>query len=290
MIRFGVSPFATTRAGALAVARTAIAGGIDTLWLGDGLLASDDFPGWSGALEPFTELAWLAGATGPARIGLTAAVLPLRDVVYVAKQAASLDVITEGGFVLVVAPGFWDREFAFRGIPIDERAARFDDAVGALRALWRGEPYDGRFHHVPAGDVVAPVPHSSDGPPLWLAGGTATMRRALRLGLPFQPSRLLPDALAPLAAQWFDGGGGALGLRLRVEVSDRPPQGHDVDWQALSGPPDHLASEIARYAELGVTDLSLVPGQDDATSLHTVEVLAAEVLPRLRAAGLAQPT
>ena len=153
MIRFGVSPFATTRAGALAVARTAIAGGIDTLWLGDGLLASDDFPGWSGALEPFTELAWLAGATGPARIGLTAAVLPLRDVVYVAKQAASLDVITEGGFVLVVAPGFWDREFAFRGIPIDERATRFDDAVGALRALWRGEPYDGRFHQVPAGDV-----------------------------------------------------------------------------------------------------------------------------------------
>ncbi|MFN8021705.1 MAG: LLM class flavin-dependent oxidoreductase [Acidimicrobiales bacterium] len=287
MIRLGVSPFATTRAGALAVARTAVAGGIDTLWLGDGLLASDDFPGWSGALEPFTELAWLAGATAPTRIGLTAAVLPLRDVVNVAKQAASLDVITDGGFVLVAAPGFWDREFAFRGVPLDERGARFDDAVGALLALWRGEPYDGRFHHVPAGDVVSPLPHTPGGPPLWLAGGPATMRRALRLGLPFQPSRLLPDALAPLAAQWFEGGGGQLGLRLRVEVSDRAPQGHDVDWQALSGPADHLAAELARFAELGVTDLSVVPGQDDETSLRTVETLVADVLPRLRAAGIA---
>ncbi|MCB0998002.1 MAG: LLM class flavin-dependent oxidoreductase [Acidimicrobiales bacterium] len=287
MLRLGISPFATTRTGALDVARTAVAGGLGTLWLGDGLLASDDFPGWSGALEPFAELAWLAGAVDPHRVGLTAAVLPLRDVVNVAKQAATLDVITEGRFVLVVAPGYWDREFAFRGVPIDERAARFDDAVGALRALWRGDPYDGPFHQVPAGDVVSPAPITPGGPPLWLAGGPATMRRALRAGLPYQPSRMLPDALAPLAAEWFEGGGGELGLRIRVEVSDAPPRGHDVDWQALAGPPDHLATELARYAELGVTDVSIVPGQDDATSLATVERLVADVLPTLRAAGLA---
>lgn len=286
MLRFGISPFADTREGALRIARTAVAGGIDTLWLGDGLLASADFPGWSGALEPFTELSWLAGAVDPGRIGLTAAVLPLRDVVNVAKQAATLDVITEGRFVLVAAPGFWDREFAFRDIPIGERGARFDDAVLALQALWRGESHDGPFVRIPPGDVVSPVPHTPGGPPLWLAGGEATMRRALRLGLPFQPSRMLPDALEPLARRWFDEGGGELGLRLRVEVSDRAPQGHEVDWQALTGTADQVCDAFARYAAMGVSDISVVPGQHDDTSLHTVEALVGSVLPELRAAGI----
>lgn len=286
MLRFGISPFADTREGALRIARTAVDGGIDTLWLGDGLLASADFPGWSGALEPFTELSWLAGAVDPGRVGLTAAVLPLRDVVNVAKQAATLDVITEGRFVLVVAPGFWDREFAFRGVPVDERGARFDDAVVALQALWYGRPHDGPFHRIPAGDVVSPEPFTPGGPPLWLAGGDATMKRALRLGLPFQPSRMLPDELEPLARRWFDDGGGELGLRLRVEVSDHVPQGHEVDWQALTGPADHVCDALARYAAMGVSDISVVPGQHDDTSLHTVEALVETVLPRLRAAGI----
>lgn len=283
-LRFGISPFATSRAGAVRLARAAIDGGLDTLWLGDGLLATADFPGWSGALEPFAQLAWLAGAVEPARIGLSAAVLPIRDVVNVAKQAATLDVITEGRFVLVVAPGFWAAEFAFRGIPLGERGRRFDDAVDALRALWRGEPHEGPFLTIRPG-VVSPEPLTPGGPPLWLAGGRPTMERALRLGLPFQPSRALPDALAPTAGEWFDRGGTTLGVRIRVQADAAVPRGHQVDWHALAGPAPYLTEQLARYAAMGVSDISLIPGQDDRTSLHTVEVLAAEVLPALRAAG-----
>ena len=283
-LRFGVSPFATSRAGAVRLARAAIDGGMDTLWLGDGLLASPDFPGWSGSLEPFAQLAWLAGALEPARIGLSAAVLPIRDVVNVAKQAATLDVITEGRFVLVAAPGFWPDEFAFRGIPLGERGRRFDDAVDALRALWRGEPHDGPFLTVRPG-VVSPEPLTPGGPPLWLAGGRPTMERALRLGLPFQPSRSLPHALAPTAREWFDRGGSTLGVRIRIQADADVPRGHQVDWQALSGPASFLTEELTRYAAMGVTDISLIPGQDDRSSLRTVEVLAAEVIPALRTAG-----
>ena len=60
-MRVGVSPFASTRSGVLALAARAVEGGIGMLWLGDGLLVNPDFPLWSGGLEPFTELAWLAG-------------------------------------------------------------------------------------------------------------------------------------------------------------------------------------------------------------------------------------
>jgi alkanesulfonate monooxygenase SsuD/methylene tetrahydromethanopterin reductase-like flavin-dependent oxidoreductase (luciferase family) len=70
---------------------TAVAGGLNTLWLGDGYVAGEDFPGWAGGVESMTESAWLAGRFPPARVGITAAVLPLRDQRWLAKQANTLD-------------------------------------------------------------------------------------------------------------------------------------------------------------------------------------------------------
>ncbi|MPY95549.1 MAG: LLM class flavin-dependent oxidoreductase, partial [Acidimicrobiia bacterium] len=256
-----------------------------TLWLGDGLLTNPDFPGWSGAMEPFVELAWLAGRFPSARVGLSAAVLPLRDVAWAVKQAATLDQVTEGRFVLVVAPGFWAREFAWRGVPFEERGARFAEAVTALCAGFAGEPFEGRWHCFPAEGRLAPEALTAGGPPLWLAGAGATMSRALALGLPFQASRATPEQLAPLARRWRDGGGGLLGVRVRVSVADRPPTGHAVDWQALTGPAEFLAEQLAAYRELGVADVSLIPGQDDASSLATVEALVEEVVPALAPTG-----
>ena len=54
-----------------------------------------------------------------------------------------------------------------------------------------------------------------------------------------------------------------------------------MDWHAVAGPPGFVAEQLERYRELGVGDLSLVPGQDDEASLATVEALVGEVLPRL---------
>jgi alkanesulfonate monooxygenase SsuD/methylene tetrahydromethanopterin reductase-like flavin-dependent oxidoreductase (luciferase family) len=62
------------------VVAAAVEGGIDTIWLGRRLLEVDAFPMWSGGLEPFVELAYLAGRHPGIRVALGAAVLPLRDV------------------------------------------------------------------------------------------------------------------------------------------------------------------------------------------------------------------
>lgn len=284
-MRLGVSPFTTTRAGAQRLSARAVEGGLDTLWLGDGLLVNPDFPGWSGAFEACTELAWLAGQWPEARVGLTAAVLPMRDIVDLTRQAATLDRITEGRFILAVAPGFWAKELAWRGVPFSERGARFADALGALRAALAGEAYEGRWVSIPTGERLAPEPHTPGGPPIWLAGGDATMRRAIALGLAYQASRITPAALAPVAKRWHDSGGGLLAVRVRVEVKPAPPTG-TVQWQGLAGPAEFLAEQMSGFADLGVSDVSIVPGQDDETSLHTVEVLVDEVLPALRAAGV----
>jgi alkanesulfonate monooxygenase SsuD/methylene tetrahydromethanopterin reductase-like flavin-dependent oxidoreductase (luciferase family) len=278
-MRLGVSPFASTRDGARRVAAAAVAGGIDTIWLGDGLLEVDAFPMWSGGLEPFVELAYFAGRHPGIRVALGAAVLPLRDVQWVAKQAATLDQLTEGDFVLAVTPGYWEREFQFRGLQFEERGRRFEELVGALRAAFRGVPYESDAARLSVDGRLSPVPATPGGPPLWYAGGRATFERAVRDGVPYQAPPTAPDQLREMAGEWFDRGGTDLAVRISLEFGDRVATSGDV----LRGPAPYLLEQLVLYRAIGVADVSIMPGRDDTTSLRTVEVLASEVLPRFSA-------
>lgn len=279
-MRLGVSPYASTLEGAVAVSERAVAGGLDTLWLGDGLLLNPDFPLWSGGVEAMTMLAWLAGRFPGARIGVTAAVLPLRDPIALAREAATLDHVTDGNFVLVVTPGFWARESALGGFEHDARGARFADGIDAVRAVWAGQLHAGPFVTVPSTEF-APRPLTPGGPPLWLAGARATMRRAAALGLPFQVSRVGPEALGETAEAFYDAGGTTLAVRVRMQLHTRA-EGVAVPWNAIAGDAEVLAAAVRGFHKLGVTDLSIIPGQDDETSLATVAALADEVVPAVR--------
>ncbi|MEO1064094.1 MAG: LLM class flavin-dependent oxidoreductase [Actinomycetota bacterium] len=267
-MRIGISPFASTRSTAHELARLAVEGGMDTLWLGDGYLANPDFADWAGGMESMTELAWLSGSFPTARVGITAAVLPMRDIPWTAKQANTLHRVAGGGFVLAVAPGFWRRDLEARGVDFDRRGSVFEAALDELLAVLADPAYN-------------PGPPPDGPPPVWLAGGPATMRRAAERGLPFQASRALPDALASIAAEFADRGGSTLAHRVRVEVGGHDVAGEEVDWQAVTGSVDQVVDALGRYRELGVADLSCIPGQDDATSLRTVEALTTDVLPQL---------
>ena len=267
-MRIGISPFATTRETALELSRTAVEGGLDTLWLGDGYLANADFAGWAGGMESLTELAWLAGRCPAARTGITAAVLPLRDPAWLAKQANTLHRMAGGGFVLVVTPGFWPQDLEARGIAFGDRGAAFETRLDEL-------------HQRLADDGLSPGPSNAGPPPLWLAGGAATMARAVARGLPFQSTRATPDELTPVARRFFDAGGTFLAHRTRLEYGSHDVTGNVVDWNAITGSVGQLVDTLSRYAELGVRDISIVPGQDDASSLRTVGVLATEVVPQL---------
>lgn len=138
-MRVGVSPWGSSLAGVLRVASAAVEAGVDTLWLGDGLLVVPDFPQWCGGMEPLTELAWLAGRYPSVAVGIGAAVLPLRDVLWVAKQAATLDQLTQGRFFLVVTPGIWEREFVYRGLSYQAWVSGLTtSSMLCRRLLWGG--------------------------------------------------------------------------------------------------------------------------------------------------------
>ena len=267
-MRIGISPFASSKDVALELATAAVDGGLDTLWLGDGYLANPDFAGWSGGMETMTELAWLSGALQSARVGITAAVLPMRDVPWLAKQANTLHRIAGGGFVLVTAPGFWRQDIEARGADYDRRGPTYDGALDALIGLL-------------ADDRYSPGPGPDGPPPVWMAGAVATMRKAAARGLPYQSSRALPDELAPIAAEFFERGGTKLAHRVRVEIGDHAVQGEALDWHAVTGSVDEVVDTLGRYRDLGVSDLSVIPGQDDATSRTTVRALVDEVVPQL---------
>lgn len=267
-MRIGISPFASSREVVLRLSTDAVAAGMDTLWLGDGYLANPDFGGWSGGMETMTELAWLAGCLPPARVGVTAAVLPLRDPHWLAKQANTLHRIAGGGFVLVTAAGFWRQDLEARGIDFDRRGAVLAQRLAEVRAAL-------------IDPTLSPGPSGAGPPPVWLAGATATRRRAIELGVPFQSSRATPDELEPIARSFFDEGGTELAHRVRVEVGEHAVDGEALNWHAVTGSPAELVDALGRFAAMGVSDLSIIPGQSDEASLHTVEALAAEVLPQL---------
>jgi alkanesulfonate monooxygenase SsuD/methylene tetrahydromethanopterin reductase-like flavin-dependent oxidoreductase (luciferase family) len=103
------------------------------------------------------------------------AVLPLHRPALLAKQLATLDVLSDGRLVVGVGVGGRAADYRALGVPFEGRHRRLDDGVAELRRLWAGGPgYDG-------GEPVGPAPHTPGGPPLWAAAmGPKSMARAAR--------------------------------------------------------------------------------------------------------------
>jgi alkanesulfonate monooxygenase SsuD/methylene tetrahydromethanopterin reductase-like flavin-dependent oxidoreductase (luciferase family) len=110
--------------------------------------------------------------------------LPLLNPVHVAEEAATLDVLSGGNFVLGVGLGYRDGEFDAFGISLKERAPRFVESIALMRQLWSGErvTHQGRFYSV-KDHGISLKPHRPGGPPVWVAGLVeAAVKRAARIG------------------------------------------------------------------------------------------------------------
>jgi len=117
-------------------------------------------------------------------IGGNILLLPLLNPVHVAEEAATMDVLSEGNFVLGVGLGYREGEFEAFGISLKERAARFTESIGLMRQLWSGEKvtHHGRFYNV-TNHGISHKPFRAGGPPVWVAGLVeAAVKRAARIG------------------------------------------------------------------------------------------------------------
>jgi len=110
--------------------------------------------------------------------------LPLYDPIHVAEEVAVLDLVSGGRVELVVGAGYRPSEFAMFGGSMAERARRMEEAIPALRAAWRGEPFEFRGRRI----LVRPRPAQPGGPAIVYAGfSPPAARRAARLADAFMP-------------------------------------------------------------------------------------------------------
>lgn len=146
-------------------------------------------------LEPFTALAVLASHTRRLRLGTGITILPQRNPVYFAKQAADVDVISGGRLDIGIGVGWLAEEFAALNVPFERRGARAADYIGVLKTLWCDDTssYSGEFYQLPP-CVQGPKPVQKPYPPLWFGGESkAALTRVARFGQGWYGVKLLPE-------------------------------------------------------------------------------------------------
>jgi probable F420-dependent oxidoreductase len=141
-------------------------------------------PPESGMLEPFTALAFLAAVTRRLRLGTGICLLPQRNPVYTAKEAANLDFLSGGRLDLGIGVGWLAEEFRAVNVPFEHRGARCRSYVEVMRRLWCDpvSEYKDAFYELPACRMY-PKPVQQPHPPLHFGGESeAALRRVADLG------------------------------------------------------------------------------------------------------------
>ena len=158
--------------------------------------------------DPWITLAAVASATSRIRLGPMVTPLPRRRPVKVARETATLDVLSEGRLVLGVGiGGDRSREFSATGEQTEDkvRGAMLDEALEVLAAAWSGEPVHHRGEPYVVDDLqVLPTPVQRPGPPVWVAlryGNAGPLRRAARHDGAFPIEIESPDQLADVGQQ-----------------------------------------------------------------------------------------
>lgn len=195
--------------------------------------------------DPLATFGFLAARTERIRFATSVLVLAYHHPLEIAKRYGTLDLISGGRLILGVGVGTLQEEFDLLGAPFEDRGARADDALRALRAsLSQPEPaYHGEFYDF-EGFVVDPCA-VQDGVPLWIGGRTLrSLRRAVTLADGWSPFAVRPGQ----AQEWLS----------RVEL----PEGFEVELPPAGrldpiGEPDRAQEVLAETVAAGATTVAV---------------------------------
>jgi probable F420-dependent oxidoreductase len=128
-------------------------------------------PVYRSVLDPYAALTYAAAVTSTIRLGTAIVNLPFVSPAYLAKQAASLDVLSGGRHDVGLGIGWMPEEFTVSGADMARRGARTAEYVAVLRNLWTQDvsEFSGEFYRVPPGRML-PKPVQPGGPPVLLGG------------------------------------------------------------------------------------------------------------------------
>jgi probable F420-dependent oxidoreductase len=237
------------------VARSAEAAGFESLWAGEHIVLPDPQvpPSPMGPQDPCIDavlaLTWAAAATSTIRLATGIIILPQRNPVVLAKELASLDVLSGGRFTFGVGVGYLRPEFAAIGADYDHRGAVTDDFLAAMNSLWYDES---PAHHGPFSDFagVDAHPRPVQRPiPVVVGGHSApAYRRAVASGHGWYGFAQKPDDTAASLE----------GLRRAADEVERPTHLGELEISVTPRVPLTEAAMDA-FAELGVHRLVPMP-------------------------------
>jgi probable F420-dependent oxidoreductase len=140
--------------------------------------------------DPLIPLGFVAAITKKIKLATGVVILPQRHPVYVAKEVATIDLLSGGRMILGIGSGWLKEEFDALGLDFHHRGARTDESIQALRELWRDGPSSFHGKHFNFGPALSyPKPVQRDGIPIHIGGHSpAAARRAGRLGNGFFPA------------------------------------------------------------------------------------------------------
>ena len=219
---FGLNASSTFRpADTMRLARLADEIGFDSVWAGEHVVlpnphvAPAPMQPTDPILDPLVHLAFVAAASPRLLLGTGIIILPQRNPLVLAKQAASLDVLSDGRLLLGIGAGYLEPEMSAIGAPMHERGRRTDDYIAAMRAIWN-EPGPVSFESPSfryGGVDAHPRPVQPGGPRIIVGGHTpAAYRRAVGSGHGWYGFALTPDATATCVA----------GLKEAADAVERP--------------------------------------------------------------------
>ena len=163
--------------------------GYDSVWATEHIIVGPDAAQTYGRVyEPLATLAWIAGFTERIGLGTSIVLVPLHHPIELAKQIATLQLISGRKFRLGIGMGWHEDEFRFMGVDFHGRGRRADEALRVMRALWGGErSFQGKLWSF-ENATFSPLP--DERPEIWVGGSSErALRRAREHGDVWHPSR-----------------------------------------------------------------------------------------------------
>lgn len=255
--------------------------------LGYELVGIQDHPYQRRFLDTFTLLAWLAAFTNRIRFFSDVAHLPLRPPAMLAKQAASLDVLSEGRFELGLGAGSFSQASQAMGAPVGEGGealAALEEAITLIRRFWdtpeRGINHDGEHYRL-GGVKAGPPPAHDVG--IWVGGyGPKMLQLIGRVADGWVPTANILSKEELVAKQHaVDEAAEAAGrdpaaVRRLLNVGGLITNASTQEW--LTGPAEHWIEELTSLAvEDGFDSFVFWPEEDHDTQLRAFAEVADQV-------------
>jgi len=269
----------------VAAAQKAEAIGVESLWTFEHVLIPVDYaskypyspngkmgvPPETNIVDPLIALAAIAASTSKVRLATGVNILSQTNPLYLAKQAASLDFVSNGRFMLGVGIGWLREEFDALGVPFERRGARFDDYVQAMRKVWSGDVVQHRSEFLDwSGFKSYPIPLRKPGVPIVIGGSKGkAFERIARYGdgwyAPTSNVGQLVELLVP--------------LKKACAAIGRDPA--SVEISAMWVPAAEGIDAVKRYADLGVQRLVVPTFAIGGAGVEALDRFGGEVMSKL---------